>query len=330
MGLATQIETAIDTLLNAVVISKAGALASALTPIALTGVSIYILVMGFAIIRGESHDPFHTFLWKAFKIAMITGVALNATDYGVIVKDFIDGTLGAFMATFGNATTIGGLIDDVAAPYEALGNTLWQRAVVDPWGLPNVTLLAAAGLTAVAQAIMMIIGLGMYLLAKVGLGLVIATGPVFIFLATFPATQKYTESWISQAMTLVMTMALIGLSIAMLTDFAKQFAQHINAVQSDSQTLIDCLALFITTIVLCVVLLSIKSLAQGMMGGLNIDGIGSMIGRAFMNMMKDRVPGMPDTKSNEIKPGSSKPAQPAQSGQPQHSVPMYRRHAGSR
>jgi type IV secretion system protein VirB6 len=75
MGIATEIETAIDGLLNTFVATKSAAICAALVPVAITGVTIYIMVLGFAVVRGEAHDSLHTILWKLFRISMIAGIA---------------------------------------------------------------------------------------------------------------------------------------------------------------------------------------------------------------------------------------------------------------
>ncbi|PLX76766.1 MAG: hypothetical protein C0607_03645 [Azoarcus sp.] len=296
MGIATEVESAIDTLLNTFVSTKSAAISAALAPLALTGVSIYIIVMGWAIMRGEAHDSFHTFLWKSFKIAMIVGVALSAGEYQGTVVDGIQGIQGAFVQAFGNATTIGGLVDNMAQPYDDLGQQLWSEATTGFW--PNFTLLVAAALVALAQSFLFIVGLGLYLLAKVALALVLAVGPAFIFCAMFPATQRFTESWLGQALTFILLNVLIGGSIAMLTSFASQFAQHIQANLGTTAIIKDTVALLTVSGALGVVMLNLNTIASALSGGASISGIGRAIGRKAMDMMsRDKKPDSPTSKN---------------------------------
>ena len=81
MGIATSLETGVDTLLNNYVTTKSAAVSAAIAPVALTGVTVYVILMGFAIMRGEAHDSLHTFLWRSFKIAFVAGVALSAGEF---------------------------------------------------------------------------------------------------------------------------------------------------------------------------------------------------------------------------------------------------------
>ena len=279
MAVATEVEAAIDTLLNTLVSSKSAAICSALAPLAITGVTIYVITMGWAIMRGEAHDAFHTFLWKTFKIALIVGIALSAGEYQGTAVDGIQGIQGAFVQAFGNANTIGGLIDNMATPYDVLGQQLWSEAVTGV--VPDIALLAAAALVALAQAFLFIVGLGMYLLAKVALALVLAVGPAFIFCAMFPATQKYTESWIGQALSFVLLNVLIGACITMLTSFASQFAAGIQANIGNTAIIKDCGALLLCSGALGIVMLNLGQLASALAGGTSIQGIGREIGRAM-------------------------------------------------
>jgi type IV secretion system protein VirB6 len=280
MGVATQVEGAIDLLLNNFVTSKSAALSSALVPIALTAVTIYVLMMGYAIMRGESNDALHTFLWKSFKIAFISGIALSAGEFQGTIIQFVQGIQEGMTQAMGGVTSIGQLVDNMATPYYDLGQKLLSEATVDMW--PNLSLLAAAGLVAIAQACLFVVGLGLYLLSKVALALVLAVGPAFILCAMFPPTQKYTESWIGQALNFALLSVLVAASIAMLTDFASQYANSIKENMETTNVVRDALALLLASGALTVVMLNLPQLASALSGGVSVAGIGREIGRAML------------------------------------------------
>lgn len=290
MGIATQLETAIDLLLNTYVSSKSAAFCSMLVPVALTGATIYIFMMGWAIMRGEASDSLHTAIMKFFKIAMVAGIALSAGEYQGMVVEGVQGVQGAFIQGFSNVSTIGAMVDNMAQPFDDLGQQLWSEATTDAF-FPDFSLLIAAAIVSLAEAFLFIVGLGMYMLAKVGLALVLASGPVFILCAMFPATQRFTESWIGQALSFVFLNALIGGCIAMLTSFASQFAAHIGQNLGDTAVLKDVLALLIVSISLGVVMLNLSSLASALAGGTSISGIGRDVGRAAMKLMTKKDTG---------------------------------------
>lgn len=327
MGIATQVESAIDGLLTNFVVSTSTAFTTMLMPLALTAITIYVISMGWAITRGETNDSLSTFTWKSFRIALITGIALSAGEYQATVVEGVEGIQIAFISAFTPTGTIGGLVDNMAAPFDALGQQLWSEAVTGFW--PNWSLIFAAALVAIAQAFLFVVGLGLFLLAKVSLALVLAIGPVFILLAIFPATQRYTESWLAQALTFVMLNVLVGASIAMLTDFASQFAQHIANNQTTINVLRACMSLLLCSGALGIVMLNHSSLAAALTGGMTLSGIGRELGRAIMRGSGRRKAG-PDAGGGDEggsmsrsgpRPPSRVTSAPASSG----ARPLYQR-----
>lgn len=281
-GIATTVETAVDGLLSTFISTKSAALCSALVPVALSGVTIYIMLMGFAVMRGETHDPLHTVLWKWFKISMIAGIALSAGEYQGTIVDGIQGIQGALTSPFG-AATLGGVIDNAAQPYDDLGQQLWSEATTG--FMPNFALCFAAAVVAIAQSFIVIVALGMYLLAKISMALILAVGPVFIFCAMFPATQRFTELWLGVALQFAMLTALLAGEVSLLYDIVKKFADHVHLNAGTTAIIKDCLALLGISGGLAVVVLNTQGIAAALTGGLGLQGIGREIGRAFMNTM---------------------------------------------
>lgn len=280
MGIATVLETGVNMLLTGYVTSKSSAVSAAIAPVALTGVTIYVLLMGFAIMRGEAHDSLHTFLWRSFKIAFVAGLALSAGEFQGSIIGMIEGIQGGLTSAMSGAPSIGALIDAVDQPFVDLQTALWAQAA--PTGisiLPSFSLVFAAVLVALAQFFMFIIAFGMYLLAKVALALVLAVGPVFILCAMFPATQRYTESWIGQALNFALLNVLIAASIGMLTQFASDFAAGILGAVSTANILRDVVSLCLVTGALGVVLLNLERLSSALAGGVAIQGIGRDVSR---------------------------------------------------
>jgi type IV secretion system protein VirB6 len=281
-GIAQTLEAGVDTLLTGYVTAKSAAVSAAIAPVALTGVTIYVLLMGFAIMRGEAHDSLQTFLWRSAKIAFIAGLALSAGEFQSSVIGMVEGVQSGLTSAVSGAGSIGALVDNLAQPYNDLGEALWTRAVpAGVFSLPSFSLIFAAALVAIAQFFLFVIGLGMYLLAKVALALVLAVGPVFILCAMFPGTQRYAESWIGQALNFALLNVLIAASIAMLTQFASDFARAMLTTIDTINILRDVASLLLATGALGIVLLNLERISSALAGGVSIQGIGRDLARAI-------------------------------------------------
>lgn len=335
MGLATAIETKIDLLLSTFVTNASSALCSALVPLALTGTTIYIFLMGWAVMRGEAQDSFHTLLVKCTKIAFISALALGGGEYQGSVVDGINGIQGAFTQAFGNVGSIGGMIDNMSVPYDALGSAYFSRAMSASSFIPDMSLLLAGCLIAIAQAALFIIGLGLYLIAKVALALVFAVGPAFVLCAMWPATQRFTESWLGQALNYVLLNAFIAAAIAMLTSLATQTAADLQTNLDTANALMDSLAVLMCAGALCVVQLNLNSIASALGGGASISGIGRDVGRKAMEMLNSKGEGGGKSNSgggqmaNAGSGGANQTSTPASSttqASSRASAPIYQRH----
>jgi type IV secretion system protein VirB6 len=280
MGIGVAVEDAIDLILDTFVSEKSGALSSALAPLALTGVTIHLLFTARAILAGELREPVPDVTWRIARIAFIIGLALGAGAYQSNVVELANGLEQGMIKALSGATSIGKLVDDLSTPYADLGQQLWNRAITGFW--PNFGLLIAAGGVAIIQVGLFGVGLGLYLLAKIGLVLMLAVGPAYILCAIGASTQKYTESWLGQVLNFVVLKVLIALSIQMLTDFTSTFAAHIDADMDAINVIKAVIALFCCGGALFVVMLNLPQIASALAGGGTISGIGRTIAQTLL------------------------------------------------
>lgn len=283
MGIAQEIEAAIDEILTSTVSSASVSLCAALAPIALTGATIYLIVMAFTISRGDAGDPVHTIVWRSFRMALIAGIALSAGAYQANVIEGTAALESALIESMSGMHSVGALIDEFAKPFDELGVQLWNQAVVGFW--PNFGLMAAAGAVAIAECFIFCLGLGFYLLAKVALAIVLAIGPAFVLCAMWPATEKYTESWIGQVLNYVVLKVLVATSIVMLTSFVSQYAAHISTTPDTANVISSTTSLLLCCGALGIVMLNLPQIAAALSGGVSIAGIGRTVGRALLDLM---------------------------------------------
>lgn len=284
MGIITTLETKIDTLLATYVSGVSSSIASSIVPLALTGATIYILIIGYNIATGAGEDSIYTALWKFFKIAFVGGIALSAGVYQQFFVDALNGlSIGLVqMVSPNHSGSLGALLDQVSTPWGTLIQTLGEKA--QPKGLdmfPDFSLLISAGIVSVAQFLLFFIGTGLYLLAKVSLQLCLGVGPIFVLCAMFPATQKYFESWLAQTLSYVFTIGFITAIISMLFSFVSQMCTHITTTLDTNDVMTTVTSLLIVSGTIIVVMLNVPSMATAITGGAGVQGIGRAVAQAM-------------------------------------------------
>lgn len=173
-------------------------------------VALYIILYGFAILRGAVAEPLSDFTLRGVKLVILSLLAST-----VAYQDYVTEPLFRILpetiarALSGPETaSVGGAFDDFFARAAFLA-----EAVAEQGSLTNITpyLMGAAVYGAGAAAAGL--GFGIVLLAKVALALLIALGPIFVACALFAATRRFFFGWLSQAVNYII---LFGLILAIL------------------------------------------------------------------------------------------------------------------
>lgn len=76
-----------DGILSTYVFSVVSALVGAITPVALTAMTIWVALYGWAVLRNEVPETVPSFVWKVFKIGLILAFALQSGFYISNVAD---------------------------------------------------------------------------------------------------------------------------------------------------------------------------------------------------------------------------------------------------
>jgi len=198
----TFVDGKLDTFLNTdvsnVVAQVAGPLRAALV--------LYVLLYGFAILRGSISEPIVDFAVRSLKLAFIYMLATTVA-YSSWVTTPLFHTLPdtLTLAISGAATTNpGAAFDQFFSRGAYLGETIAKTAT-----LVDLAPLLVSGAVYVLAALASALGFGVAMVAKVSLALLVALGPIFIACALFDASRRYFFGWLSQAVNYIILMALI-------------------------------------------------------------------------------------------------------------------------
>lgn len=273
MGIATSLDSGIDMYLAEFVTKTTTALCTNLVPVAVAGVTIYIMVYGFAVIRGETNDPLMVFVWKAFKISLIAALALSEGTYQDVVIGTFRALQDGLVQAISGAPSVAQAIDDVNMPFDALSSGLFQK-IMDSWGAAAIGWGFAALIVVVAQTLVIIESVGVFLVAKMTFTLTAAVGPLFVLALMFSPTAPLAESWGKQVLQAVLTNVLVTATLSMATSFATQYAERVLTNSAQVNVVSASISLLIASVVLVQIVKSHPLLAQALAGGLALGGMG--------------------------------------------------------
>jgi len=167
---------------------------------------LYVLLYGFAILRGSIAEPVMDFAVRSLKLAIVYMLA-TTTAYSSWVTEPLFHVLPDTLtrAISGSGTPdVGAAFDQFFNRAAYLADKIAREAsAIDfgPWILAAVVYVIGA----LAAAL----GFGVVLVAKVALALLVALGPIFIACALFEATRRFFFGWLAQAVNYLVLFALI-------------------------------------------------------------------------------------------------------------------------
>ncbi len=282
--MGTWLENAVNTMLMNYVVTNSDAVIAVFTPIVLTVLGIYVFWTGYQVMSGLVDDSLGAVFRRWLRYAIVSGIALNGPTYRSIVQNGLEGIQGAFGAALGMGPTVGSAVDGMLDPFLTMTNTLWSAAMTGlVW--PAFNLLIAGMFYAVAGALMAIVSLCLSLLAKIILAVLLAIGPVFIFCALFPTTQRYAENWVMTAFGAVFTNVMLVTIITVLTSIVRSVCQGALSSYSVGNPVSDSIGVLLVAASCAYILMHAQSVATGLAGGLAIGNLGNEVGRPLAGGM---------------------------------------------
>src|SRR4051812_47742161 len=109
--------TKLTAVLNTYVLGVVNSLMTAIGPIALTGLTLWVLLYGWAVLRNEVPETVPSFLWKVTKIGLVFAFALQSSVYVSNVADTANNLAIGVASTFLPA---GSPTSTVTSPYKLL------------------------------------------------------------------------------------------------------------------------------------------------------------------------------------------------------------------
>lgn len=232
-------------------------------------VLLYVVLYGFAVMRGAIAEPIQEFAWRAMRLVLIVLLASNASSFQQYVTDLFFTSLPK---EIGNALAGSALDANSGAPFDKLLNKGIEVAqkIYDRAGLTDIAPALIAAILLVFTAVSGFLQFAILLYAKVGLAIVIALGPIFIALALFDATRPFAEAWTRQVANFlilhVLVVALVGLMLTSVQGFVEKYKYGADAA-SGGAIIVGAVAISAVLGLAAYIALQLPAIAGGLAGG---------------------------------------------------------------
>jgi len=275
-------------ILGTYVLGVVSTLMSAIAPIALTAMTIWVLLYGWAVLRNEVSETVPTFLWKVTKIGLILAFALQSGFYIANVAETANSLATGVAATFLPANAPA---DTITSPYSLLDafndNASNQVAdIMKEAGITRLDLVLAGTIFSIGSVAFLCIAVFVVTLATVFLTFVVAVGPLFVLCLAWKPTQRFFDSWLSMLLNAVVltwfAFFALGLSSYIGQEMFKAIQDGGGFLGPMLNVLGEATRYCVLMIVMAIICFQAPSLASALTGGAAVQQGVQMIQNAMM------------------------------------------------
>jgi type IV secretion system protein VirB6 len=261
---------------------------TAIAPIALTAMTIWVALYGWAILRNEVSETLPVFMWKVFKISLVLAFALQSGFYISNVSDNANalamGVASTFLPSGVDPAT-------VATPYALLDKfnddaSAQVADIMKEASMFRLDLVLAAVVFSIGSVIFLCIALFVVTLAKLFLTFVVAIGPLFILCLAWRPTARFFDSWLSMVLNSVVltwfAFFALGLSTYMGAAMFKAIIDGGGFLGGSFNVLGEATRYCVLMILMAIICFQAPSLASALTGGAAVQQGIQMIQNAMM------------------------------------------------
>jgi type IV secretion system protein VirB6 len=284
----TWVGTQFNNILSTYVLGVVSALMTGIAPIALTAMTLWVALYGWAVLRNEVSETVPTFLWKVFKIGLVLAFALQSGFYITHVAETADALAMGVASTFLPAAADPMAINSPYALLDAFNDRANQLVLdlLKEAGVMRLDLFFAAVVSSLGNVIFLCIALFVVTLAKLFLTFVIAVGPLFILCLAWRPTARFFDSWLSMVLNSVVltwfAFFALGLSVYM-GDSMVQVVQDQGGFLGPTFNVVgESLRYCVVMILMAIICFQAPSLASALTGGAAVQQGIQMVQNAMM------------------------------------------------
>ncbi|MCW5662839.1 MAG: type IV secretion system protein [Piscinibacter sp.] len=277
-----------STVLNTYVLGVVSSLMAALAPVALTVMTIWVMLYGWAVLRNEVSETVPTFVWKVFKIGLVLAFSLQSAVYVSNVADTAIALATGIARTFLPAAANPMTVDSPYAMLDAFNEqaSLLVLDLLKDAGMLRLDLLFAAVVCSIGNVLFLCVALFVVTLAKLLLTFVIAVGPIFILCLAWRPTARFFDSWLSMVLNAVVltwfAFFALGLSIYMGQALVQAVQSQGGFLSTTFNVVGESLKYCVVMILMAIICFQAPSLASALTGGAAVQQGIQMVQNAMM------------------------------------------------
>ncbi|WP_157266364.1 type IV secretion system protein [Azohydromonas aeria] len=237
MGLIAVVGSEVDGALKTFVADNITILMGWLTPMAITAGTLWVFLYGLAVHRGEVQEPIQTFAWKLVRNMLIVALATTAAYNNYAARTFDNASLGLIqlfqisgsgMASITNAWDALDAFDREAG---LLVSRVWEEI---SFGKDMVGGVIAIFFFALGNALFILCAFVVVLVTTLLGKFLLIVGPLFIMLALFESTRRFTINWVGSLFSIVLVTAVaffcLGFSLYLNTRIVGAASANVGAL----------------------------------------------------------------------------------------------------
>ncbi len=274
-------ETALNSVndaLNTYVSDVATNIVGAITPVATTLVTIYVVLWGISMLMGKISEPVMDGFGRIARLSVILGIALNVGRYNAYLSDMLwnspDVLAGYIAAGFSDGTTNIQFLDNLLSQIFDMGTAFWQAGTMD--AIPDVGMVIIAILIYLAGLILTGYAAFLLILSKMALAIILGIGPLFIMMVMFEPTKKLFDSWIGQALSFVFLVVLTSAAIKLILTIIQKYMLDVSGLVAADVGVIQAMPVIGLCGIGVLVMMQLSAIASALGGGVAISTLGAV------------------------------------------------------
>jgi type IV secretion system protein VirB6 len=291
----------VDGAVSHYVTDGAAAAAGATQSVAYTLLIIWVVMWGWAVMRGIVKEVVLEGVIRIIKMVIIYNLAINSALYASYVSNFLYEwpTTLAGLLQGGTAQNSAQLLDQMLDKGNLLGAQAWEKATWVNLGSYFLAILIF-GLTWVITAIAAFIIMS----SKMTLAILLAIGPIFILMMLFEATRQWFDKWLGVVVTAGLTIVFATMGASLIFEMMNSTLDAVQAAAAANDGIASMKAispLGIMAIMGMFGMLQLPHIAAGVGGGVST-GSAAALGWAF-DKLKGSLPERPKRVGKQDKQG---------------------------